>query len=110
MEKDPLLNEWRETNTPRYIRAKEDQYLYGFDEREMWNLDKTICDFIIPRLQYFRDNQTDIEAMGQLSREQWENVLDKMINAFILAKDNNYNKDYEIGMTLFYKYFRCLWD
>ena len=40
----------------RWETFKEQRIKQGFDETECWNLDATICKFIIPRLQYFKDH------------------------------------------------------
>ena len=86
----------------------------GYDDSEIWNLDSTIALFILPRLKLFRNSLHGYP--NNLTFEQWEEVLDKMIIAFSLIDDvawhfNDF--DYprvEEGLDLFRKYYFNLWD
>lgn len=101
----------------------------GFDDTETWNLNTTILRFTLPRLKRFRDinvcmplnlelddetlNKIDFED-GFLSIEEWNEKLDKMINAIELyIKNGVYEKnkkgEIEEGFDLFFKYFFDLW-
>lgn len=81
------------------------------------NLNKTICDFIIPKLKNFKDNCYSIPK--NLSREGWVKVIDSMIWSFEFIK-NKYKNDtfesysnwkrYKDGMNLFKEYLPDLWD
>ncbi len=66
----------------------------GFSDRELWSLDYTCTEFILPRLKAFRhgelngtpmldgydqkQNEADFKKMTQ----EWEEILDQMILAF----------------------------
>lgn len=90
------------------------------DERlikETRNLDITIAEFIIPRLELFK-KVTDCQPNDLESMNEWYKILDKIIKAFsILSKkfDVNYNSDFmdndaiNEGLDLFRKYYRSLW-
>lgn len=91
----------------------------GWDDTECWNLDSTIASFIIPRLKVFKEIHKTHPC--ELSDKQWEEIIDKMILAFELSKDDwwEYNSDKEReegnikmkeGLELFAKYFTHLWD
>lgn len=79
----------------------------GFDDSELWSLDYTILEFILPRLRRFREKKRwgwpgpcaifdidwdDFEALedsekadlDQASIEEWDRMLDKMIRAIEL--------------------------
>lgn len=86
------------------------------NKKELFNLDITIAEFILPRLIAFK-NASD-SYPGDLSRKKWEKILDKMIVAFeIISKDSDYFllnnkkkiKQLEEGLDLFKKHIGCLW-
>jgi hypothetical protein len=106
------------------------------DSKELWSLDLTLTDFILPRLVAFRngegnshldgpsgspllegyafENQTDEEDSKMY--QEWLGILDKMIRAFELHKkhysecDNVIDKEIKEGLSLFAKYYQYLWD
>ena len=55
---------------------------------ELWDLDYTFADFILPRLKAFKKNTISVPA--QLSETEWNDILDKMILAFeyIITEDS----------------------
>jgi len=75
---------------------------YGFSKRQLWSLDHTITDFILPRLKAFRHGDAnshvngpsgcpmlagyDPDGMGDQESDamyqEWLGILDKMILAF----------------------------
>lgn len=100
---------------------------YGFDEREIWNLDYRIIEFIFPRLKLLRKNLVGYPPDFKTCRE-WEQAIDKMILAFELhnkregypfdwpdpktpeeVKEKEDAKKFEEGWNLFVKYFDGLW-
>lgn len=60
-----------------FIKQKEER---GFSDDELWSLDKTIALFIFPRLKRFKEIYGGFP--GNLSSEEWDQILDKMINSF----------------------------
>ena len=93
-------------------RYKEDEN--GFVPAECWNLDTTFAMYIYSHLCYFRDN-CNYGHPGNLSEEQWNNILNKMINGFKLLITNEIDvsktrrKKIDYGLRLFAKYFSALW-
>ena len=134
-------------------------FRWGFSERQLWSLDHTITDFVLPRLKAYRNgdgNQhTDgpsgspllpgykgdemTEEEDAIMRQEWLDMLDKMILAFEYhkldmhdvdaknpmksiwsAKEEywcEYKEESEIrekaiaeGLELFAKYYQYLWD
>lgn len=80
---------------------------------ELWNLDYTIANFILPRLKAFKVNLHGYPS--ELTFEEWQAILDKMVLAFDLV--NKQEEDTEEqqetineGLTLFAKYYQHLWD
>ena len=93
-------------------RYKEDEN--GFVPAECWDLDTTFAMYIYSHLCYFRDN-CNYGHPGNLSEEQWNNILNKMINGFKLLITNETDvsktrrKKIDYGLRLFAKYFSALW-
>lgn len=99
---------------PRDLLFLFQRKVRGFDDSETWSLDYTFTKFILPRLKRFRDITPSIPS-SYTSLEDWENALDKMINAFeILSKDDlqlTIDKSDEIdeGLRLFVTHYKKLW-
>ena len=55
---------------------------------ELWDLDYTFADFILPRLKAFKKNTISVPA--SLTEDEWDDILDKMIIAFeyIITEDS----------------------
>ena len=107
----------------------------GIDEKELWNLDVTLTDFILPRLKAFKkmkrlgfpDPQTQD---GTITDEQtafvaWEQNLDDIIRGFeahlrLVSNrgEKEYNEEHEKaqlkimdkGFKLFAEHYTKLWD
>lgn len=81
----------------------------GFDDTECWNLDSTISQFIEPRLKVFKEQTAEYPA--NLSKEEWDKVLNKMLDAFhyINNDPDNHTEEINEGLDLFRKYFFDLW-
>lgn len=112
----------------------------GFDDAELWNLDETVAEFMLPRLKAFREmdkaffpafieEELEIPSENkQFSSEEfdefvkssteacvkhWDYILGEMI--FFLEKNRwEYNRGqserYQKASELFGKYFWNLWD
>ena len=77
----------------------------GIDDKELWNLDITLTEFILPRLKAFKEMDRKgypvldgIDPQDEKkSTETWEKILDDMIKGFEahlrLAKDSPYDED-----------------
>ena len=90
-----------------------------FVEGELYNLDHTLTAFILPRLKAFKEHQ--LGRPGFLEKEEWHNILDKMISAFQLLYDDCVDSDnwkpltdeqenyIAEGLELFATYYRWLW-
>lgn len=99
---------------PRQELWKQQREERGFDDTELWNLDVTIAEFILPRLKKFRE--VCFGYPGDLnSQEEWHSILDKIIKAMeIIDSDDKIlsQKDFllkEEGLKLFAEYFSNLW-
>ena len=107
-----------ENDEVREARWSEQRKTKGFDDTELWNLDITILEFIIPRLKAFRE----MERWGtpcNISMQTWNTILDRIIEGFELYLDDewtnraqleNIHKKFKIAMKLFAKWFGALWD
>ena len=85
-------------------------------DSELYNLDSTICAFIIPKLKKFKEvTKSYPPQVG--SFENWQDTIDKMIYwmEMYLDDDNRYNRTeeektkMEEGKKLFFDYFENLW-
>lgn len=94
----------------------------GFDSSELWNLDNTLAEFLLPRLKKFKEKTISYPMeFCNLNSEKglriWKRILDKMIYSFYtIAFEqvdliNNKKKENSVqnGLYLFYYYFRDLW-
>lgn len=105
----------------------------GFYFQECWNLDQTLAALILPRLIHYKNIKTGVPGClcfydkyyniidEEKSKEGWNEILNLMIEAFYriifideLCLDQktrlNNEKRIKSGLSLFSKYFCCLWD
>ena len=104
---DPM--EGFDEKDPRYKLDKE----LGFAQSETWNLYYSLALEIYPRLCYFRE-QTLASPIEVDSKEEWDEILGKMIHAFKLIltddrRDDEKFKEVEEGLRLFAKWYFALW-
>lgn len=108
----------RRIHEPRLIR-RDIRFFYqrltrGWDDSETWSLDASLPHVILPRLKRFKE--ITIGVPGDLSKEEWEQILDKMIAAFEFAGSearwtapaSEFEKHQE-GLDLFAKHYFGLW-
>lgn len=102
------------------IRKKQLKKLSKYiPHSDTYNLDITVAKFILPRLELFRKIIDCFPDKDFNSLKEWQDTLDKMINAFrIISKkfeSNDSNKSDEEkevvkeGLDLFRKYYHDLW-
>lgn len=83
---------------------------------EIWNTENTLAWEIAPRLRAFKALDKHVCPDCMKDMKQWNDTIQKMIDAFELMKDEfrNFNeeqeKTVEEGLDLFRKYYRNLWD
>lgn len=87
-----------------------------FPIEEVWNTDNTIAQLIVPRLQAFKALDKHGGPPDFKDMREWNNAIQKMIDAFELMKyagrvnTKEEERTIEEGLDLFRKYFRSLWD
>lgn len=86
---------------------------YGFADYELWNLDATILEFIIPRLVRFKEITYSYPSNFQ-NIEDWHKALDEIIDGLkcglnLYMSDCERKKFRKAGLLMF-KYFNDLWD
>lgn len=106
----------------RWQKYQKQRLERGFDDSELWSLDNTITNFILPRLKRFREVHCGYPA--SMTSEKWEEILDNMIKAFEYLNDENLGVDdnrpfkechderekiINKGLRLFVKYYSGLW-
>lgn len=95
-------------NDSRQETWKKQREERGFDNTELWNLDRTIASFIAPRLKAF------MEAPHVKADLAYYNDLQIVLKAFeLLAKEENHSPEvYEEihkGLKLFSEIYPSLW-
>ena len=87
----------------------------GWDDSDIWSLDYTISQFVLPRLKGLKEQKGC--HPNTLTVQEWDDIMDKMILAFELnIKDTDDGIDKEEreqmkkGLALFAKYYCSLWD
>lgn len=85
------------------------------NKEELYSLDLTISQFILPRLIAFKSKTAGYPACLS-SEEEWNEILDKMIIAFekhIQSVNATISTEEELqfkeGFELFHKYYPDLW-
>lgn len=117
-----------EANQKKYARQREKR---GFDDTELWNLDNTLANYILPRLKAFKkdamrlggipnafvENMQGSNEDFERYHQNWLDAIQEMIDAFeVFVKDENcwefdkekYSK-VQNGFELFGKHFMSLW-
>jgi hypothetical protein len=98
-----------------YLKFKYQKLTRGFDDSEIWNLDVTTANFLLPRLKRFKE--INFGYPGEFnSMEEWNVILDDIIFAMEhTVKDTRGElskrevKRVTRGNMLFGKYFKHLW-
>jgi len=105
-----------------WLKYKWQRLTKGFGDDEVWNLDVTIAEFILPRLKRLREIQHGFPACldkdgEDLGAVEWDRRLDSMIEAFIIISnecywdmDSEMNKVVKEGLNYFREHFFDLWD
>lgn len=83
---------------------------------EVWNTDNTLAQLIVPRLQAFKALDKHGCPPPFNDMREWNNIIQKMIDAFELMKyahsiqSAEEQETIDHGLELFCKYFQNLWD
>jgi len=124
-----------EIDVDAYISTDEPEEIDGIPTSELWSLDATLTDYILPRLKAFKkmkrhafpimEEFSDEECDDKYAQAEWEARLDKMILGFEshdrmltqgeiydLPADKLQKEQDKIaeGLTLFTNHFIDLWD
>ena len=105
-------------------RIKKKKGLSKIRPEECYDLDYTICKFIIPRLYKFKEININSCPADFKTIDEWLKVIDEITFAFEFMKNrkelkyirmlkqkyNELQKWYEEGMDLFKEYLGDLWD
>lgn len=100
-------------NIKKYIKQYKQK---GFDDSEIWNLDISLSDFLIPRLKRLR-NIIQGYPPDFKSFEEWIFVLDEIIWMFETYSSKAYQDGFlknqermDKAKELFGKYWTYFWD
>lgn len=78
-------------NTWRRIKLLFHWIFTGYTRQSLWNLDKYLIDVIIFRLIKFRKSCKNSYPAELASVEDWNSILDDMIDKFIKCRDDYYS-------------------
>jgi len=102
---------------PRKIRFFWQRRTRGWDDSDTWSLDMTLCQWLLPRLKRFKELNNGTPC--DLTEQEWDNILDKMIKAVDMTAhqfERDYmewsKKDFEEvreGLELLGKWMQNLW-
>lgn len=106
---------------PRMIQALLQKLFWGYNYKDMWNLDHHFAIEINKRLKYFRKHRSGGHPIDTKNNTEWNYVIDKMILGFDniinewkvdfdIADDKQFYNEINEGLDLFRKHFRDLWD
>ena len=104
----------------REIKYAYQRMIRGFDDSELWSLDTALARHILPRLRAFKAGTCGHPS--DLTEQEWDEILDKMINAFDFIANQMWDypnesveehfererQAYE-DVKLFGKWFGALW-
>jgi len=99
----------------------------GFSDRQTWNLNDSLCKWLLPRLKVFIANDTTSypcslyhsdsdewdDELGKEAHKKWLEILSNIEYFVESAANNPYSKEderYELGKKQFFEYFENLWD
>jgi hypothetical protein len=97
----------------RWLRCFWQRRTRGWDDSDTWSLDHCFAKMIVPRLRRFRELNDG--HPNNLTWEQWEEMLGKMIRSFeFIASDDYWDvtmpREYvQEGLDLFAEYYCSLW-
>jgi hypothetical protein len=102
----------------RSKRLKDEfSYVSDYPIEEVWNTDNTIAQLLVPRLKAFKelDKHGYPSILENGSMRKWNQVIQKMIDAFELKKypcvlSEEDELSIKEGLALFCRYFTDLWD
>lgn len=94
----------------KYKKNSERDVKVTVSRDDIFSLDYTLSLIILPALKKYRKNL--VGHPGELTQEEWEAIIDKMIHAFKRVIDDNCcdsTPEMEEGLELFGKWFFHLW-
>ena len=89
------------------------------DKKDLYNLDKTLAEYILPRVKRFREINKESYPADLKDMKAWNKILDQIIFSFQYSLKESIEADekireknqrkYKKGMKLFAEYFEDLW-
>ncbi len=108
--KDFSLHKTCDKKDDRQKQWAEQREKYNFDETELWNLDSTIIEFIIPRLKSFINLHN--KQFNKRTNDAFKAIVDGLIihkNNFGLSIDEEKEKKRLKALRLLGKYLPKMW-
>ena len=108
-----IINAFKFTSMKRYIKFFLQRRIRGFDDSEIWDLDTTFFNWILPRLKRFK-RVSDGSHPAYCTNKDWQKQLNIAIEniEYILSHDEfskEYNKRREDFLNWFSKNCSSLW-
>jgi len=102
-----LLYSWFNYSPKQSVKVK-------IDEWDTYSMDHTLAKIILPMLKQLKE--TNHGYPGTLTKDKWDEIMDKMIYAFEhkMLEDGMFDtsdqKKIQEGFRLFGRYYQNLWD
>lgn len=102
---------WSWKNIKGSLRRIWQNINWGWNESDIWSLDCTIAEFVLPRLKFLKEHQQGYPILDgydgkdgskkcdKKMRKEWKQILDKMILSFeyiLIDNQDLYNKYLDI--------------
>ena len=71
----------------KIIKETIQRIKYGCTDRETWNIDLELANFLLPRLKRYK--QISMGYPSKYTEKAWNEILDTMIEGFELVKKHN---------------------
>lgn len=98
----------------RQEQWKKEREIYGFDEKDIWNLDYTFALWIYPRLKMYQKYNCGFPS--NMTKDSWNNILQEMIDGFeayllddLYPKKEDTCEKFNKSMKLFSENIGDLW-
>lgn len=91
----------------RWFRFLWQRWTRGFDDSQTWNLETRLAEHILPRLKRFKQVHTGYPM--ELTPQEWEIILDKMIFAFEFQASDIVDREIDLSNDHFDKVKEGLW-
>ena len=85
---DSILRWYYNFKPKRILKYFYQRKTRGFSDKETWNVQHEFAKWVVPRLKRFKEVNNGYPY--ELTEEEWDNVLDEIIEGFSIVASDNY--------------------